>query len=348
MLRCPLCAGLNHTALFGEFLCCKLCSLAFTNNRGEHPLLEMYRVDGARFEFPNWNNWYSRLTGRSPADADSPFYFAPSTVRMFAARQGRRAVRVQTRVPIVSKFATWPYGPTIRATIQTRPAAPAHGPDPRLTLGIIAACAAWPAVQNLCVDLAAYVAEAVIVLDTDDTALAASLERDLRGSLGNGNTLRVRVLAHPLRQDFASQRNRIQHAAQTEWILQLDCDELLSPGAKRDLANIIDDAEREGWDAVALTRRNLVDGAVSALYPDVQYRLLRRSISFTRAVHEYPKLSRGQKSFVYLGAEIIHHLASERLGRREVLYDGIEGGAGRSHDTALLRMPLGPDVMLPA
>ena len=163
---------------------------------------------------------------------------------------------------------------------------------------------------------------------------------------GNVSERRCRVIGHPLNQNFAEQRNRIQQAARTEWVVQLDCDERLTPGSKRNLFHVLNDAERENWAAVALTRRNLVDGTVSALYPDVQYRLLRRSVLFTRAVHEYPQLRRGQRSFVHLGIGIVHEIASERLGQRSARYEGIQAGAGRSHDTSLLRMPLQAGIKL--
>ena len=89
-----------------------------------------------------------------------------------------------------------------------------------------------------------------------------------------------------------------------------------------------------------------MDGAISALYPDVQYRLLRRSVRYTRRVHEYPALRRGERGFVHLGGTILHRLDSARFDRRESAYERIMPGAGRPGDGALLRRPL--DVPLPA
>lgn len=243
-------------------------------------------------------------------------------------------------------FASWPYGRTIQAKIETPQERARRGSDSRLTLGIIAARDAWQEALDLCVDMANHVGDIIVVLDTTDVTLAARLEGDLRSALGNKiGGMQPRVMAHSLGADFAAQRNRIQQEARTEWILQLDCDECLTAVTKVALSGIIDDAEREGWDVVALSRRNLVDGIVSALYPDVQYRLLRRPVRFTRAVHEYPQLGKNQHSFFYLGAEIIHRLASERLEQRGALYEEIQSGAGRPHDTTLLRHPLEPAVI---
>jgi hypothetical protein len=349
MLRCPLCAGLNHTTLRGELLRCRLCSLGFHRDSRELPPLDVYRVRDGIFRFLSWNSWLGKIMRRPAVDNRRPFYFSLPTVKMFATQQGKQATAVRSSLPVVPIFVPWAYGSTIQARIETPPEQIKSGLDSRLTLGIVAACDAWQEALSVCIDMADQVADITVVLDTTDVGLAAELECQLHNALGNrtGGT-QERVMAHPLEADFAAQRNRIQQEARTEWILQLDCDERLTAGTKLALSGIIDDAEREGWYAVALSRRNLVDGVVSALYPDVQYRLLRRAVRFTRAVHEYPQLGPSQRSFFYLGAEIIHHLASERLERREALYEGIQGGAGRPHDTTLLRLPLEANIMLPA
>jgi hypothetical protein len=316
--------------------------LAFGDDCGDLPALDAFRAPDGYSYFPNWNTWLNRSTGFGAAGS-ARLLFAPPTVRMFAGRQGRRAGAVRSSLPLVPLFADWTHGRTIRAAIAARPDSGRPGPDARLTLGIIAAASAGPDVLDLCRDTLGLAAAAVVLLDTADATAAAGLEAQLRAA-----GAAARVIAHPLGGDFAGQRNRIQRAAPTAWVLQLDCDERLNSGAKRDLSGLIDDAEREGWDAVAFTRRNLVDGVVSALFPDVQYRLLRRTVRFVRPVHEYPRLGRHQRSFVNLGAGIVHLLSGDRLAHRETLYDAIEGGAGRPHDTALLRLPLEPGVVLPA
>ena len=346
MTRCPLCAAWSHTALDDSHLRCKLCSLAFSNDSGDLPSLDSYRVKNGEFYFPNWNNWLSRATRQRAGNSLAAFNFAPYTVKMFAARQGRRITSLKSSLPLMSVSAPWSFGRTLHATIQDKSNA---GPNSSmLTLGIIAASNAWQSVLALCVGMADCAAEAIVLLDTSDAATATALEDELRGILGATSRMQPRVIAHPLNADFAAQRNRIQAAARTKWVLQLDADEELTPGTKRLLPDMIDDAERGGWDVVGLARRNLVDGTLSALYPDVQYRLLRRSIQFTRAVHEHPRLEPHHVQFTYLGAEIIHTIASSRLDVREAMYKGIEAGADRPHDTALLRKPLEASVRLPA
>ncbi len=180
----------------------------------------------------------------------------------------------------------------------------------------------------------------VVALDTADPNAVAALQAELAGDEGQ----RCRVIGHLLENDYSAQRNRVQQAATTGWVLQLDCDERLTPQTKRILPDIVDAAELQHLAAIGLTRRNMVDGMVSALYPDVQYRLLRRNVSFTRAVHEYPVMGPSQRSAVHLGAGIIHILHGQRLAARETRYEGMAAGAGRPHDTALLRRPLESDV----
>ena len=264
---------------------------------------------------------------------------------MFAAQQRRRVTSLKSSLPLTPVFAPWYLGQILRATIQDEVQT---GPDSRLTLGIIAASNAQQHVMTLCSDMSSVAIDAIIVLDTADLAAATVLENEIHSILGATSKMQVRIIAHPLNNDFAAQRNRIQSAARTEWVLQLDADEELTTRTKWLLPEIIDDCERSGWDVVGFPRRNLVDGVLSALYPDVQYRLLRRSIHFTRAVHEYPQLESYHVQFTHLGAEIIHTISSSRLDVREARYNEIETGANRPHDTALLRTPLEASIRLPA
>lgn len=346
MLRCPLCAGFNHVPAPDGFVRCRLCALVFPE--GGVPGLRSintYQVRGGGFVFSNWNNWLFRTTGRGLRSDEHLVHFCPHAVRIFAAKHGLRVTSMATSLPLVGTYAPWRLGRLIQATIGGT-GRPAPGPDNRLTLGVMTTPAAWKDTLALCLDMADRAAEAIVILDTGDGKRASACEEELRTALGSAGPMRARVFAHALDGDFAAQRNRIQEASATEWVLQLDSDERLTARAKRLLPAIIDDAGREGWSAVALPRRNVVDNVLSAFYPDVQYRFVRRSVRFTRPVHEYPDLS-GLASSVYLSAEIIHTLSGSRLPRREKFYDGIQEGASRPHDTALLRTPMEPGMQLP-
>lgn len=351
MLRCPLCASLSHAPLTRQLRRCRLCALVFPAEGATTlaPFDQDGTAVGARVIVPNWNNWLFRSTGmglHAGPDAGRVLY-SPLAVREYAAKCGLVLRGLGTNLPLTRIFVpTWRFGRSIGAWM-TLPDNARAGPDKRLTLGIMTTTQEWADVVALCSDMVGSAHETVIVLDTDDTGLARQRESSLRNALDTGMAApRIRVLAHRLDRDFASQRNRIQVAAETEWVLQLDSDERLTAVAKALLPAILDDAERNAWSAVALPRRNVVDGTLSALYPDVQGRLVRKDVRFVRPVHEYPDVA-AHATFAFLAAEIVHSIDGSRLARREVTYDGIQQGAGRPSDTALLRTPLEDGIWLP-
>jgi glycosyltransferase involved in cell wall biosynthesis len=211
---------------------------------------------------------------------------------------------------------------------------------PSLTLGILATPASLDETINLCVETEELISEVIVALDASQSDV--NFTQKLQAACG----VPVTVIAHSLDGDFAAQRNRIQAASSSPWVLQLDTDERLTKAAKRRIPWLLAEAEVAGWQGFALPRQNVVDGVVSAHYPDVQYRLLRQDIRFVRRVHEYPNLPQG-RSMLALGADILHYMASERLLHRERLYEKMMTGAGRPYDTALLQIPLGNEVRIP-
>ena len=75
-----------------------------------------------------------------------------------------------------------------------------------------------------CLDsLKSWVDEIVIVDDMSDD-LTAGIARDEYGA---------KVISHPLENDFAAQRNRGMAAARSEWILEMDADEVVPPESAR-------------------------------------------------------------------------------------------------------------------
>jgi hypothetical protein len=230
---------------------------------------------------------------------------------------------------------SWSRGRQIDALLDERGVMP----PAQLTLGVLTTREAWADVIVLCRHMAPHVTEIVIALDA--VAPDKMLEQELREAVAPP----VHVITHPLGGDFAAQRNRVQAAASAPWVLQLDTDERLTQSALQQLPSLLEEASHFAWYAIALPRRNIVDGMISALYPDVQYRLLRRTIQFTRPVHEYPVLT-GYSSFVALGTDILHSIEGRRLAKRERAYEAIAAGAGRPDDTALLRQPLDEAIRL--
>ncbi|MBE7210254.1 MAG: hypothetical protein INR65_04480 [Gluconacetobacter diazotrophicus] len=152
----------------------------------------------------------------------------------------------------------------------------------------------------------------------------------------------IRVAAHPLGTDYAAQRNRLQVLAERSfgegWVLQLDSDERMTPGMLRSLGWLAADAERHGLLSLGLPRRNLVEGELSALFPDIQYRLNRSGVRFNNAVHERPVVPFEQTALA-LCAPIEHLLFRRRVLERTIQYEGIEPGQGRPQDEAALSAP---------
>ena len=168
-------------------------------------------------------------------------------------------------------------------------------------------------------------ARAIVMIDATDAAPWHALFAD------------VQVLAAPLAGDFAAQRNRLQAAAGDGWVLQLDSDETLDPALLAGLGWIVAAADREGLRSLGLPRRNLVDGTMSALYPDIQYRLNRADVRFAGKVHERPVVPFATTSLALAG-NIEHWLNAQRVRERTRIYaEMASDGARREDEAALLR-----------
>ncbi|WP_267355443.1 MULTISPECIES: hypothetical protein [unclassified Methylobacterium] len=149
----------------------------------------------------------------------------------------------------------------------------------------------------------------------------------------------VRVAARPLDGDFAAQRNALQGLARHGWILQLDADEVLSPEAGRLLPALAAIAEAQGVASIGLARANRVDGVLSDVFPDVQYRLNRTGLRYAGRVHERPVLDGGwPESFIALHGLIEHRLSGAHVRARSRRYEDLDPGRGRpEEEIALLR-----------
>lgn len=149
----------------------------------------------------------------------------------------------------------------------------------------------------------------------------------------------VRVAARPLNGDFAAQRNTLQGFARHGWMLQLDADEALEPATGRLLPPLAALAEAEGVVSVGLARANRVDGVLSDVFPDVQYRLNRTNLLYAGRVHERPVLDGGWPgSLIALHGCIEHRLSSAHVRARSRRYEALDPGRGRlEEEAALLR-----------
>lgn len=150
----------------------------------------------------------------------------------------------------------------------------------------------------------------------------------------------VRVAARPLNGDFAAQRNALQGLARHGWMLQLDADEALSPRTGRLLSALAALAEADGVVSIGLNRSNRVDGVLSDVFPDVQYRLNRASLLYAGRVHERPVLDRGWPgSLIALHGCIEHRLSSAHVRARSRRYETLDPGRGRPEEEAALLRP---------
>ncbi len=204
---------------------------------------------------------------------------------------------------------------------------PARPRSPDVTLGIIARASEADAVAAMLARLRPWFAYAIVILD-GTIRDAADLALRARGA---------QVMAHPLNGDFAAQRNRVQALADG-WVLQLDTDELPDGTLLKALGWVTAAADRDGLRALGLARRNLVDGVQSALWPDIQYRLVRSDVRFAGRVHERPDIPFDQTSLALTGA-IEHRLERARVIERSKTYEAMSAGAGRPSDEAALLRP---------
>lgn len=181
---------------------------------------------------------------------------------------------------------------------------------------------------------------AFVIDGTDAEALA--IERRV-GQAAAGHC-DVAVAAAPLDGDFGAQRNRVQALADRPWILHLDTDERPDPAMIRNLGWIAADADRNRSRVIAFPRLNLVDGAPSAFYPDIQFRLVRADVRFTRKVHETPLDGVHWRDIqLSLAGRIEHRLSSARVRARSVQYEAIAAGGGKPDDERLLLTPADGD-----
>ena len=124
----------------------------------------------------------------------------------------------------------------------------------------------------------------------------------------------ARVVENPW-PGFAAQRNVAIDHATGDWVLEIDCDERVSPALRDDLLAFLAGPE-PGVDIGALPRRHRLLGrwlGPSAKFPEYQFRLLRRGTyrhDEHRTVHE--SLVPEGKVFVADGE--LQHVLADRLG----------------------------------
>ena len=215
----------------------------------------------------------------------------------------------------------FPHSPRL-ARGYLRPRAPA---PPRVTLAMILRADRLDTCLDLWRQWRTSFAGAVFVVDAPAG----------EGPHGDG----VRIVQRPLEGNFGAQRNAAQALAQTPWVLQLDDDEEPSDALLGSLDALSAYSEAQNVVSVGFPRRNLVDGAWSDLWPDIQYRLNHRSVRFGGRVHERPITGGWRRTTIALDGVIDHHLERSRVVERSVRYEAMGAGGGRPGDEAALLRP---------
>ncbi|MDB5687565.1 MAG: hypothetical protein JWR77_2154, partial [Rhizorhabdus sp.] len=174
----------------------------------------------------------------------------------------------------------------------------------------------------------------VFVLDGEEADARAMIEK-LEPSMPAG--VELIVGAQRLDGDYAAQRNRVQALATRPWVLQVDTDEQLDPALVRHIGAIVEDADYWRSKVVGFPRRNVVDGALSNFYPDIQHRLNRSDVRFSGRVHEIPtERHEWRKVWLCFAGHIEHQLSCDRVIERSRRYEAMEPGAGRPQDEQTL------------
>lgn len=174
-------------------------------------------------------------------------------------------------------------------------------------------------------------------------AVVAVVDPQQRDTVSEGLAAQgVTVVERPLRS-FDASRNAAQRLAALPWVLHVDTDETLSAPLVRSLHALVSLANEAHIDAIGFARRNYVDGVLSDLYPDVQYRLVRRTVRFEGAVHERPDACRHwPRTMIALTGPIAHHLTGERVRARARRYDAMGQDAARAAEAEALLRPFAP------
>ncbi len=158
--------------------------------------------------------------------------------------------------------------------------------------------------------------------------------------------LGARVIHHPFENDFSAQKNRAIEALDTEWVYLHDPDERLEPTLLEIMSMLVDYGDGQAalkaasvlprsdqqFDCFGIPRRNFIDGVVTDVYPDYQYRLFRSYCRFEKPVHEeiVGFEDRTEIDFEWDSVKkpsrfnILHYKSSEKQDQQDSLYDRIE------------------------
>jgi hypothetical protein len=246
------------------------------------------------------------------------FGFDMFTLRILAARFGLAARPLDAaQTEALSRAHSSLAGAAILSPLDHLAASP-------MTLGVMCRDLELPSVLEKCAGFGDEFAECIVVVDQPN-AWQTALEIPQH----------CKVLNRNLDRDFGSQRNHIQDFSQSDWVLQIDADEVLTVESVRKLRRLATLAAEQDVVSIGLPRKNFVGSRFSDLYPDVQYRVNRRGVRYEGKVHERP-VRPWQKSMIAVGLDISHLLDEAHVEQRSHVYDEISPGNGRLEEKGLL------------
>jgi len=336
--RCPVCFSLELKTIEHGTLCtdCEFCAdtpKPFSEWASHvHPFQEA----GDTVRIPNPNSWHTKFGFTKTADGCS---YSARAVQIILERQ-RRFIKTQSCTGFLGlpiPLGRW--GETIVTLLFPKNTTyiKAQG---KLTIGGICRAQELDDIAELIRQTHGTATHFIFVLDTDSAKEKSAFETNLREKIADtqldpkGLVIKNRAL----NSDFGAQRNIIQESAQTDWVLQLDCDERPDKNLLDGLGFAIAKADALSLDSIGFPRKNLVDGALTAHYPDVQFRLNRQCIRYKKPVHETADVPWHKQSYCWLG-HIEHRLEHSRLKTRSEKYEKITEGAGKPVILQRLLMP---------
>lgn len=124
-----------------------------------------------------------------------------------------------------------------------------------------------------CIGSIEHIADEVIVVDTGSTDSTAMLAKGFGAN----------VIHHPFKNNFSEVRNIALENATCDWILYIDCDEMVDFEGGFELKELIQNTEKVG---ICLTLSNIVDGVKCLSCPSLRVIKNNEGFHFTGRIHE--------------------------------------------------------------
>ena len=142
----------------------------------------------------------------------------------------------------------------------------------------------------------------------------------------------VNLVQVPVNMDFANARNAVMRVLEEDYIVWLDDDEYFNMSLLALIENggLVKMLEENAVDVIGVPRENLIDNVPSAVWPDVQFRIMKKEIRWTKPVHEHPEFEGNKVAVLPNEFHLIHPKSSERFSEQQKLYNKITPGAGQS------------------